>query len=236
MFGVLLESNRRPQRRRGVTAASVAVHAGLILIGVRATAESTAPIPPEPREVIVTDVFSPPPTAPPVTSSRAGSASRSETPVPVLGSPNVPAIPGFDVPDGLSSLEVALGDPLAHIDRQAREAVNGVPGRGSSLTGATVLDNRLADTPAIPSDGNAPPIYPDLLRSAAIEGIVEVEFIIDRNGGVRPGSIVALRSDHARFLDAVREALAGHRYLPAEVGGSPVAVRVRQRFAFILSR
>lgn len=236
MFGVLLESNRRSQRRRGVTTASVAVHAGLILIGVRATAESSVRVPPEPREVIVIDVFRPPPPAPPVTSPRTGSASRSETPVPVLGPPNVPAIPGFDVPDSLPSLDVALGDPLAQIDRQAREAVHGMPGRGSGLTGATVLDNRLADTPAIPSDGNAPPIYPDLLRSAAIEGIVEVEFIIDRNGEVRPGSILVLRSDHARFLDAVREALGGHRYLPAEVGGSPVAVRVRQRFAFILKR
>ena len=74
----------------------------------------------------------------------------------------------------------------------------------------------------------------DVLRSAGIEGEVEVEFVIDPRGRVRPGSFRVLRSDHARFTSSVREAVATHRFLPAEVRGTRVAVRVRQRFVFSL--
>src|SRR5690606_32990592 len=99
-----------------------------------------------------------------------------------------------------------------------------------------VLDNRWADKPALPMESNRAPAYPEMLRSAAIEGLVEIEFIIDRDGRVRSGSLTALRSDHPRFLEAVRAALTGYRYLPAEAGGSAVAVLVRQRFEFRLDR
>jgi TonB family protein len=64
---------------------------------------------------------------------------------------------------------------------------------------------------------------------------VVVEFIIDSSGRVQPGSVLAARSDDSRFLEAVREALGTHRFLPAEVGGRRIAVKVRQVFAFELN-
>jgi protein TonB len=232
MFGVLLESAPRPAGRRGVTVASVAVHAGVILLGVWATAESGEPIPPTPHEEVAV-VFAPPvPASPPVPVSGPPESGSESAPVPAV--PDVPVLPGFEVPVGLPPVETALGDPFANTVLETRTTVVGVRRGGSGLAPGVVLDNRTAEKPAFPLAGNAPPVYPDLLRSAAIEGAVEVEFIIDPNGRVRPGSIVSLRVDHPRFLDAVREALASHRYLPAEVAGSPVAVRVRQRFAFEL--
>jgi protein TonB len=234
MFGVLLESNPRPRTRRGVTVASVTVHAGLILLGVWATAETAEPVVRDEPEVLV-PVFSQParPAAPDPMTRRP---DTRPTPVSVPVAPTLPVLPDPVIRDGIPPLEESLGDPFSRSAFGEQAVVNGVAdGRPLRAPGG-VLDNRSADKPALPLSTNAPPSYPDRLRSAAIVGTVEVEFIIDPNGRMRPGSVVVLRADHPLFLEAVKRALAGHRYLPAEASGSPVAVRVRQRFAFRLDR
>jgi protein TonB len=156
-------------------------------------------------------------------------------PLPVPKAPRM-SFDGLTIPDSLPAADESLGDPLASLAAGDRGSVNGVATRSSGLVPGSVLDNRIAEKPALPLESNAPPVYPDILRSAAIEGEVEIEFVIDANGGVRQRSLVVLRADHRLFLEAVREALLGYRYLPAEVGGTPVPVRVRQRFAFTLNR
>lgn len=233
MFGVLLESNPRPRARRGVTIASVTVHAGLILLGVWATAETAEPIARDEPEALIPVFSQPAPPAPPAPVARRSDAGPTPVSVPVA--PTIPVLPNLEIRDGIPPLEESLGDPFS---RSAFEqtVVNGVSDGHPVLAPGGVLDNRSADKPALPLSTNAPPSYPDALRSAAIDGTVEVEFIIDPNGRMRPGSIVVLRADHPLFFEAVKRALAGHRYLPAEASGSPVAVRVRQRFAFRLDR
>lgn len=234
MFGVLLESNPLPRTRRGVTIVSVTVHAGLILLGVWATAETAERVPPKEPEVLIPVFPQPAPPAPAAPVARRPDSG----PAPVSGpvAPTIPVLPNLEIRDGIPPLEESLGDPFSRSPASEQVVVNGVYDGRSMLVPGSVLDNRSADKPALPLPTNAPPSYPDALRSAAIDGTVEVEFIIDPNGRMRPGSIVALRADHPLFLDAVTKALAGHRYLPAEASGSPVAVRVRQRFAFRLDR
>lgn len=230
MFKVLMESNPRRQGRRGGAAASVVVHAGLILVGVWATANSAV----SPRaitpEMLQTPVFAPPPAIDPATATPA--QSRSGPTVVVL--PDVPVAPPLslaDIPTDLPPIEQSLGNPFADTASRA-SSIDGIVRRAAGLESGSPLDNRLAEKPALPLEDNEPPAYPATLRAAAIEGMVEVEFIIDPNGRMRRGSIVALRADHPEFLEAVRHALATYRYLPAEAGGRAVAVRVRQRFAF----
>ena len=235
MFGVLVESGARRERRRGVMVSSVVVHAGVILLGALATARSESPAPVESREELVPDIFTAPRPAP-VTASPSTARSPSDAAPATPAVPSMPALPGIDVPVGLPHIDQALGDPFARADLVRVGRVNGVGTRITGLGPGGVLDNRSADKPALPLESNRAPAYPEMLRSAAIEGSVEVEFIIGRDGRVRPGSVTALRSDHPVFLEAVRAALAGYRYLPAEAGGSAVAVLVRQRFEFRLDR
>jgi protein TonB len=233
MFGVLLESNPRPRTRRGVTIASVTVHAGLILLGVWATAETAEPVARDEPEALRPVFQQPASPASPTPVARRPDAGPSSVSVP-HAPPTIPVLPDLEIRDGIPPLEESLGDPFSRSAFGEQAVVNGVSHGYPVLAPGGVLDNRSADKPALPLSTNAPPSYPDALRSAAIDGTVEVEFIIDPNGRMRPGSIVVLRADHPLFLEAVKRALAGHRYLPAEASGSPVAVRVRQRFAFRL--
>ncbi len=236
MFAVLPESNPRRGRRPGVALASVVMHAGLLLLAAWATAQSGISPSASPREETVPGDFFPrtvPEPADPAPPSHSSSGNQTHWRVP--DAPRVP-LGGLHIPDGLPATEESLGDPLASLAAGMRGAVNGIATGSSGLAPGSVLDNRMAEKPALPLESNAPPVYPDILRSAAIEGEVDVEFVIGADGAVRAGSVVALRADHRLFLEAVREALTGYRYLPAEVGGIPVAVRVRQSFSFKLNR
>jgi TonB family protein len=234
MFTTLLESNPRPSRRPAVTLASVAMHAGLLLLAAWATAQSAvsppASLPEESGPDIIHTFPAPVDPAPPSRSS-----SGHNIPLPVPDAPRIP-LAGLTIPDHLPAVDEWLGDPLASLAAGDRRAVNGISTGSSGLVPGIVLDNRIAEKPALPLESNTPLIYPDILRSAAIEGEVQVEFVIGADGAVRAGSVVVLRADHRLFLEAVRGALIGYRYLPAEVGGAPVAVRVRQSFSFKLNR
>jgi hypothetical protein len=63
-----------------------------------------------------------------------------------------------------------------------------------------------------------------------------MQFVVDTLGRVEPGSITALRSDHAQFERAVRDALARMRFMRAEVARHPVRQLVQQPFSFALKR
>lgn len=235
MFTVLPESNPRARRRSGVALASVAIHTVLLLLAAWATAQSGISPSASPREETIPDIFPRTVPAPADPAPPSRSSSGHQVPVLVPDAPRV-SLAGLNIPNALPAVDESLGDPLASLAAGDRRAVNGIATGSSGLAPGSVLDNPMAEKPALPLESNAPPVYPDILRSAAIEGEVDVEFVIGADGAVRAASLVALRADHRLFLEAVREALIGYRYLPAEVGGTPVPVRVRQRFAFTLNR
>ncbi len=92
------------------------------------------------------------------------------------------------------------------------------------------------EKPVVPAPGNQGPRYPDILRSASVEGEVLAQFVVDHHGRVDMDTFRALRSSHALFTDAVRASLEGARYSPAEVGGVRVKQVVQQPFGFRLTR
>ena len=51
------------------------------------------------------------------------------------------------------------------------------------------------------------PVFPPLLREAAVEGVVQVEYVVDERGRVDTASIGIRRSPHRLFTDAARAAL-----------------------------
>jgi protein TonB len=87
-----------------------------------------------------------------------------------------------------------------------------------------------------PAPGNPGPRYPDMLRSANVEGEVLVQFIVDTTGRVEMNSFKVLKSSHDLFTNAVRQALSGMRFYAAEIGGRKVKQLVHQPFNFTLTR
>jgi protein TonB len=78
--------------------------------------------------------------------------------------------------------------------------------------------------------------YPDMLRSANVEGEVLAQFVVDTSGRVERGSIKILKTSHELFTGAVQSALPSARYYPAEIGGRKVKQLVQQPFNFTLTK
>jgi len=87
-----------------------------------------------------------------------------------------------------------------------------------------------------PAPGNPNPRYPDMLRSANVEGEVLAQFVVDTTGRVEMSTFKVLKSSHDLFTSSVRQHLAISRYYPAEIGGRKVKQLVQQPFNFTLTR
>ena len=86
----------------------------------------------------------------------------------------------------------------------------------------------------IPGTGNLR--YPDMLRSANVEGEVLAQFVVDADGRYEAGTFKVLKSSHELFTQAVKNALPNMRFYPAEVGGKKVKQLVQQPFTFSLTK
>lgn len=81
-----------------------------------------------------------------------------------------------------------------------------------------------------------PPIYPNQLRAANVEGQVVARFTIGRDGTVDMSSFVIEKSDHDLFSLAVRNWAAGRRFTAGTVRGVPVDWSLSMPFVFSLAR
>jgi len=91
------------------------------------------------------------------------------------------------------------------------------------------------EQPVAPLGANRGPRYPDMLKTANVEGIVMAQFVVDTTGHVVPSTFKVLKSDHDLFTQAVRTALDSMQYSPALVGGRKVKQLVQQPFQFSLT-
>jgi protein TonB len=92
------------------------------------------------------------------------------------------------------------------------------------------------DVPVVLLPNQLPMVYPELLRTAGIEGKVVARFIIDTSGQVERTSIKVLSTDNDLFTDAVREWLLSARFSPARVKQRKVRQVVQQPFDFSLTK
>src|SRR5439155_16994275 len=70
--------------------------------------------------------------------------------------------------------------------------------------------------------GSGSPRYPDMLRSANVEGEVLAQFVVDTTGRAEMSTFKTLKSSHDLFTNSVKSALANMKFYPAEVGGRKV--------------
>ena len=87
-----------------------------------------------------------------------------------------------------------------------------------------------------PTPGSGGPRYPDMLRSANVEGEVLMQFVVDTTGKVDMSQLKVLKTSHDLFTNSVRQFLSSARYYPAEIGGRKVKQLVQQPFNFTLTR
>ncbi len=239
MLNTLLESSAVVPRRRFSSVVSLALHVGVGAAIVVASGRASELPANEPVEAIV--YMAPPPEITPLpaatqtpASARAPSAA---TPAPAPPSLMAPDFVPLSIPDiDLSRVVTNANDFTSR--RAPASAGGGGDGMAASALGsgdgvftAIQVEKAVAVRPGSPT-----PLYPEVLRSGSIAGSVRARFVVDSAGRVDFARLTILHSDHVLFTRAVETALRRMRYLPAEVGGRPVAQLVEQTFAFELNR
>ena len=76
--------------------------------------------------------------------------------------------------------------------------------------------------------------YPRELRSAGIQGIVELQFIVGADGRIDPSSVSVVFESDPGVTASVRQAMPEMRFVPARIGDCATASWARQRFEFRL--
>jgi TonB family protein len=84
--------------------------------------------------------------------------------------------------------------------------------------------------------GSRGPTYPSDMQDERVEGDVLVQFVVDAAGLPRLETLKVLSSTHPSFTKAVREAILGLRFYPAEVNGRKVPQVAQMPFSFRLYR
>ena len=95
---------------------------------------------------------------------------------------------------------------------------------------------QVAASRARPDSTNAPPRFPDILRSARVGGTVRASIVIDTGGHVVPGSLRVIHASHELFTMSLRNALAGWRFAPAHRDGRAVPDTIEQDVTFNMPR
>jgi len=80
--------------------------------------------------------------------------------------------------------------------------------------------------------GNLAPRYPEMLRTAQLDGDVIAQFVVDTTGRADMQTLKIIRSTHDLFTAAVRTALAEWKFEAAQVGGKKVKQLIQLPFEF----
>lgn len=238
MFDNLIESKASKQKRAGGALLSTVVHAALIsgaVIGtLHASQELEKPKAEKVEFVQVKKDEPPPPKEQP----------KAPPPDVVM---KAPPPKGFQV----LTAPIKIPDVLPEIDLKARvtneEDFTGkgvAGGIAKGVVGGTptpINDNQTffdfqVEKQVSPAPGNAAPRYPDMLRSANVEGEVLAQFNVDTTGRAEMASFRVLKSTHDLFTNAVKASLPNMKFYPAEVGGRKVRQLVQMPFQFSLTK
>ena len=217
MFNNLIESRPTKQKTMGGTIFSVVFHTAVIGAAVYGTLEAKEQLekpkqPPPPRDVVAAP---PPPKG-----------------FQVLTAP-------VKIPDVLPDID--LSKKVTNEDDFTGKGVAGGIAKGVVGGTAPVQTDQAyfefqVEKQVHPASGNPPPRYPDMLRSANVEGEVLAQFVVDTTGRADMGTFKVLKSSHDLFTNAVRSTLPNMRFYAAEIGGRKVKQLVQMPFQFALTK
>lgn len=234
MFNNLIESKAKRQKTTGGMFMSLVVHTVLISAAVYGTLQAGQQFEkPKAEKVdfVKVEKKAPPP------------EKKAPPPPDVVVAPPPPK--GFQV----LTAPIKIPDVLPKIDlsksvtNEADFSGKGVAGGiAKGVVGGTAPPNEgntffafQVEKQVDMAPGNPPPHYPDMLRSANIEGEVIASFVVDTNGRADMRTFKVIKTTHELFTQAVRNALQNYRFYPAEIGGRKVKQLVQQPFQFSLS-
>ena len=237
MFDNLIESKASKQKRAGGTMLSVVVHAILISAAVIGTLHASQGMdkpkaekidfvtvkkdePPPPKEV---------PKPPPEVVMKAPPPKGFQVLTAPIKIPDV--LPDIDLSKKVTNEEDFTGKGVA--GGIAKGVVGG--------TAPPVNDNQTyfefqVEKQVSPYPGNPAPRYPDMLRSANVEGEVLAQFVVDTTGRADMSTFKVLKATHDLFTNAVKSSLPNMKFYPAEVGGRKVKQLVQMPFQFNLTK
>jgi len=237
MFNNLIESQAQKQKRLGGSVTSIIIHTAVVVALVIVTKNSgiinektkeekvdfvevkDEPKPPEPEKA-------PPPPDAVVAPPPPKGFQVLTAPIEI---PNV--IPDIDLSKKVTDEADFSGKGVAG---GIAKGVEG--GKGPVPQGDQPYFDFQVEKPVVMAPGAQGPQYPDMLRTAGIEGTVLAQFVVDTTGRAEMNTFKVLKSDNAQFANAVKNALQRMRFLPAEVGGRKVKQLVQQPFQFSLNR
>ncbi len=238
MFDNLIESKAQKQKRAGGAMMSAVIHALLITAAVYGTLHASEALEkPKAEKVDFVQVKKDEPPPP----------KDQPKPPPPDVTVKAPPPKGFQV----LTAPIKIPDVLPDIDlskkvtNEADFSGKGVAGGiAKGVVGGTpqkVDDNQTyfefqVEKQVQPYPNNSAPRYPDMLRSANVEGEVLAQFTVDTTGRADMATFKVLKSTHDLFTNAVKAALPNMKFYPAEVGGRKVKQLVQMPFQFALTK
>ena len=238
MFDNLIESKAKKQRRAGGMVFSAVLHVALISLAVYGTLQAKEQLekpkaekvefvemkkkdePPPPKEE--------PKPPPPDVVMKAPPPKGFQVLTAPIKIPDV--LPDIDLSKKVTNEEDFSGKGVA--GGIAKGVVGGTP---QPVSDQPYFEFQVEKTVAA-TPGNAPPRYPDMLRSANVEGEVLAQFVVDTTGRAEMNTFKVLKSSHDLFTNSVKSALANMKFYPAEVGGRKVKQLVQMPFVFSLNK
>jgi protein TonB len=237
MFDNLIESEAKRQKRFGGTAFSFIFHAVLITAAVQGTLKAGNKLEKLKQEKVefvqVKKEEPPPPKEQPKVVQDVVATPQPPKGFQILSAPiKIPdVIPDIDLSKAATREEDFTGKGA--VGGTAKGVTGGV---AAPLNSDQPLFDFQVEKPASANPSNQPPVYPNNLRAANIEGQVIAKFVVDTTGRADMKTFEVIKSDHELFTAAVRNALPNMRFFPAEVGGRKVKQLVQMPFQFSLVR
>ena len=234
MFENLIESKRKKQKSLGQSFLSVVIHAVIIFAAVKATSGAAEQL----KQVLqdTTIVFLEPPKAP--------TPPPEQPPPEAVVAANPPPqgfqviTPPADIPTEIPPVNLnEKFDPRDFTGKGVEGGVaTGVVGGTGPVTveGEVFLAAEVDETPQIADNAACAPKFPPVMQSAGIPGKVIVQYVVNTDGKVDPGSLKVMSSSHKAFEDPAKEALLRCPFKPGRSHGQPVRVLVQQAISFRL--
>lgn len=228
MFDNLIESKQKKQRRFGQTMFSLAVHAVLIFLAIKATqVVATAEAKPE---VDTTMSFLKPPEPPPEPPPPPPEEVIVSANPPPKGFQTVVAV--ADIPKDIPP--VNLNEKAFNPNDFTGKGVEGgiatgiVGGTGPVDLNTVVTSAEADEPPRIISQG--PKVVPPGMNG--VPGKVTFTFVIDTLGHPEPNSFELVNATNQVFVESAKQTFLKSVYKPGRLAGHAVRIKVQQSLSF----